>query len=89
MDAVCVMFGIKPDWSNSKKLLGDLKLMYKFVNYNQNNVSKNLIKKLKKYTDNENFTYEIVCKSSKPAGNIAQWVIASVEYAEYLHKNND
>jgi len=89
MEAVCVMLGTKSDWINSKKLLGDMKLINKLVSYNHNNMSKNLIKKVKKYTDMENFTHEKVTKSSKAAGNLAQWVIASVEYAESLHQIND
>jgi len=50
--------------------------------YDVNNVSKALLKKLKKYTDQETFEYDNIMKKSSAAANLAQWVIAVVEYVE-------
>jgi len=57
--------------------------------YDINNVSKALLKKLKKYTGQETFEYDNIMKKSSAAANLAQWVIALVEYVEFLNQNKN
>jgi dynein heavy chain len=48
MEAICILFKIKPDWENSKKLLGDSMFLKKLSDFDKDNVPESVSKKLKK-----------------------------------------
>ncbi|KAL7754338.1 hypothetical protein RI367_000319 [Sorochytrium milnesiophthora] len=76
MEAVCILFKMKPDWDSSKKLLGDPQLLRKIQEYDKDSVTDSLAKKLKKYIENPNFTPEAVEKVSRAARSMCLWVLA-------------
>lgn len=81
MEAICILFKVKPDWDSSKKLLSDPQLMKKMQDYDKDNISENTIKKLKKYIDTPNFTPEAVEKVSRACKSMCMWVIAMELYS--------
>ncbi|KAJ3101998.1 Dynein heavy chain 6, axonemal [Phlyctochytrium planicorne] len=81
MEAVCILFKVKPDWEGSKKLLGDSQLMKKMQDFDKDNIPDSLLKKLKKYTENPLFNAEAVEKVSKACKSMCMWVIAMDIYS--------
>jgi dynein heavy chain len=61
MQAVCVLFGVKPKWEEAKKLLGQMNFMDKLKEFEKDNIPPKTIKALKKYLDDPRFVPEEVC----------------------------
>ncbi|ORZ39411.1 dynein heavy chain and region D6 of dynein motor-domain-containing protein [Catenaria anguillulae PL171] len=76
LEAVCILFKVKPDWDSSKKLLGDPQFLRKIQEYDKDSVNDALAKKLRKYIENPSFTPEAVEKVSKAARSMCMWVLA-------------
>ena len=81
MEAVCVMKGVKPDWVNSKKQLSDSKFLGSLIDYDKDSIMESTLKKLKKYTDMEDFNPEKVGKVSSAAKGLCMWCCAMAVYA--------
>ena len=81
MEAVCIMLGQKPDWDSAKKVLADGQFMKKLIDYDKDNISLGLQKKIKKYIENPNFTAETVARVSVAAKSLCMWVRAMDVYA--------
>ncbi|KAJ1518310.1 Dynein heavy chain 6, axonemal [Coelomomyces lativittatus] len=81
MEAVCILFKVKPDWDSSKKLLGDPQFLRKIQEYDKDSLNDSIAKKLKKYLENPLFTPDAVEKVSKAARSMAMWVIAMDIYS--------
>ncbi|KAJ3021047.1 UNVERIFIED_CONTAM: Dynein heavy chain 6, axonemal [Siphonaria sp. JEL0065] len=81
MEAICILFKMKPDWENSKKLLGDPQFMKKMAEYDKDNIPEAIQKKVKKYTENPAFTPEAIERVSKACKSIGMWVIAMDIYS--------
>ncbi|KAJ3093097.1 Dynein heavy chain 6, axonemal [Quaeritorhiza haematococci] len=76
MEAICILFKVKPDWESSKKLLSDPQLMKKMAEYDKDNIPESISKKLRKYIENPNFNPEAVEKVAKACKSMVMWVIA-------------
>lgn len=81
LEAICILFKVKPDWENSKKILSDAQLMKKMAEYDKDNIPESLSKKLKKYVENPAFTPEAVEKVSKACKSMCMWVCAMDIYS--------
>ncbi|KAJ3137918.1 Dynein heavy chain 6, axonemal [Physocladia obscura] len=81
MEAICILFKMKPDWENSKKLLGDPQFMKKMADYDKDNIPEAIQKKIKKYVENPAFTPEAIERVSKACKSIGMWVIAMEIYS--------
>lgn len=55
MSAVMVMFGKEPTWPVAKKEMGDSNFLKKIMEYDKDNISQTVLKKIEKYTKMENF----------------------------------
>ena len=53
---------MKTDWASAKSLLGDSNFLKRCIEYDKNNISNIILKKLKKYIDNPDFVPEKVEK---------------------------
>jgi len=82
MEAVCILFGLKPDWNTARIMLADSQFLKKLYDYDKDNVSENTMKKLKVYIDNPNFTPKKIEKVSKACKSICMWVRAIDVYAK-------
>ncbi|KAI9333548.1 dynein heavy chain and region D6 of dynein motor-domain-containing protein [Obelidium mucronatum] len=81
LEAICILFKVKPDWESSKKLLSDPQLMKKMAEYDKDNIPESITKKLRKYVDNPIFTPESVEKVSRACKSMCMWVIAMDIYS--------
>ncbi|ORX87336.1 hypothetical protein BCR32DRAFT_215454 [Anaeromyces robustus] len=86
MEAICILFKVKPDWDSSKKLLGDPQIMKKMIEFDKDNIPEATTKKLKKYIENPNFTPENVEKVSKACKSMCMWVIALDKYSHIFRE---
>jgi dynein heavy chain len=82
MEAVCILFNARPDWTNAKQMLGDPGFLKSLITFDKENIAESTLKKLKKYIDNPKFHPEIVSKSSKACTSICMWVRALDVYAK-------
>jgi dynein heavy chain len=64
MEAVCLLLKRKTTWEDAKKKLGEMDFLDQLKNYDKDRMSNKLVKKVKKYTDMEEFTAEKVAKVS-------------------------
>ncbi|KAI9348792.1 dynein heavy chain and region D6 of dynein motor-domain-containing protein [Zopfochytrium polystomum] len=81
MEAICILFKVKPDWDSSKKLLSDPQFMKKMAEYDKDNIPEAIIKKLQKYVQNPGFNPETVEKVSRACKSMVMWVIAMDLYS--------
>ena len=84
MNAVMILLGKEPSWVVVKKELSDPKFMIKIRDFNKENISQVILKKIEKYTRMDNFKPEHVCKISLAAGALCAWVISLEDYAKAL-----
>lgn len=81
LEAICILFKVKPDWENSKKILSDPQLMKKLQEYDKDNIPESVSKKLHKYVENPSFTPDAVEKVSKACKSMCMWAIAMDIYS--------
>ncbi|ODM98966.1 Dynein heavy chain 6, axonemal [Orchesella cincta] len=82
MEAVCILFGLKPDWNTARIMLSDSQFLKKLYDFGKDDVSENTLKKLKVYIDNPSFTPKKIEKVSKACKSICMWVRAIDVYAK-------
>jgi len=81
MEAVCILKGAKPTWEDSKKLLNDSNFLVGLETYDKDNISEKILKALKKYIDDPDFTPDKVEKVSRAAKSLFMWCRAMDVYA--------
>ncbi|KAF0719522.1 Aste57867_966 [Aphanomyces stellatus] len=84
MEAVCIMMGEKPDWDNSKRLLAKSTFMQELKDYDKDNISANILKKIRKYTESPDFAVDEVKKVSKAAMSLCMWIHAMDVYSKVI-----
>ncbi|KAI8619311.1 dynein heavy chain and region D6 of dynein motor-domain-containing protein [Chytriomyces sp. MP71] len=81
LEAICILFKVKPDWESSKKLLSDPQLMKKMAEYDKDNIPEAITKKLRKYIENPSFNADAVEKVSRACKSMCMWAIAMEVYS--------
>ena len=81
MEAVCILKGETPDWDTAKKVLSDGNFLQSLVDYDKDNISDKILKKLKKYILMDNFNPDSVGKVSKAAKSLCMWACAMDTYS--------
>lgn len=82
MEALCIMFDMKPDWDNAKKLLGDASLLDRLKGYDKDNIDEKILKKIKPYLAEPDFNFDKVMKVSSAAAGMCAWVGAMDLYSK-------
>ena len=80
MEAVCILRGEKPDWDTAKKLLSDSNFMTSLQEFDKENISDAIIRKLSKYVDDPVYMPETVAKQSRAAMSLCMWTRAMHVY---------
>eukprot|EP01135_Chromosphaera_perkinsii_P012097 Nk52_evm35s2579 gene=Nk52_evmTU35s2579 len=81
MEAVCLLFKVKPDWASAKTVLNDPQLLKKMIEFDKDKIPESTIKKLEKYVQNPDFTPENVAKVSSACKSMCMWIHAIVLYS--------
>lgn len=84
MNAVMIVLGKEPSWVVAKKELADSNFIKKVMDYDKENISQVILKKIEKYTRMDNFKPEHVTKISLAAGALCSWVRSLEDYSKAL-----
>ena len=82
MEVVCILLGQKPDWDTSKKVLSDIGFIGKLIDFDKDNIPEKVLKQIKKYIEDPNFTPETVAKQSMAAKSLCMWCRAMDTYSK-------
>jgi dynein heavy chain, axonemal len=80
MEAVCVLMGVKESWEEAKKLMNQMNFLEQLMNFDKDNISPAIIKKVTKYAKDPEFTPENVSKVSMACTSLCLWVRAIYKY---------
>merc|ERR1719181_7097 len=81
MQCVMIYFGGKGDWDTAKKKLGEADFLVQIKKYDKDNVSPQVVNKVKKFVANPEFSPESIGGVSKAAGALCTWCHAIYIYA--------
>ena len=82
MEAVCILLGVKSDWSTAKVMLQDSMLVQKIIEIDKDNLPDYIMKRIRRYIDNPKFNPEEISKVSRASCTFAMWVRAIDLYAK-------
>ncbi|TMW64716.1 hypothetical protein Poli38472_011596 [Pythium oligandrum] len=80
MNAVCLLFGVKQEWNEAKKLLNDMKFLDKLKEFDKDNIPTKTIRQLAKFMADEEFTPETLSSISTAATSLCMWARAMYTY---------
>eukprot|EP00752_Nemacystus_decipiens_P017827 g15983.t1 len=80
MESVCILFGVKSNWKESKNLMSKMTFMDELKGFDKDNIPPKVIRSLKSYIDNPSFQPEEVAKVSSAAKSLCMWARAMYTY---------
>uniref|UniRef100_A0A670K2Q2 Dynein axonemal heavy chain 6 n=1 Tax=Podarcis muralis TaxID=64176 RepID=A0A670K2Q2_PODMU len=88
MEAICILLNSdttkQPDWATAKQLLGDSTFLRRLLEYDKENIGRQVLLKLQKYINNPDFVPEKVEKVSKACKSMCMWVRAMDLYSRIV-----
>lgn len=82
MESVCILFGAKPSWEASKKIMADVNFLKRLMEFDKEHIAEATLKKLKAYIDHKDYEPAKIEKVSKVAKSVSLWVIAMDQFAK-------
>ena len=89
MKAIMVALGQEPTWIQAKKELSVYNFHQKLNNYDLDNITPALVKKLKKFTKNDSFSLESIKSKSASAAGLVCWLSSVQCYGEVRFNMRD
>ncbi|KAJ3217500.1 Dynein heavy chain 2, axonemal [Dinochytrium kinnereticum] len=80
MEAVMVLKKCEPTWDEAKRQLGNPYFIKQLINFDKDNISDKILKKISQYCSDENFNPEIVGRVSGAAKSLCMWAKAMETY---------
>uniref|UniRef100_A0A671XQT1 Dynein axonemal heavy chain 2 n=1 Tax=Sparus aurata TaxID=8175 RepID=A0A671XQT1_SPAAU len=80
MQAVMTLLGNEPSWTEAKRQLGDSNFIKTLVNFDKDNISDSVLKKVGQYCRQADFQPNIIGKVSLAAKSLCMWVRAMEVY---------
>ncbi|XP_070849918.1 dynein axonemal heavy chain 2 [Chaetodon trifascialis] len=80
MQAVMTLLGKEPTWAEAKRQLGESNFIKTLVNFDKDNISDRVLKKIGQYCRQVDFQPEIIGKVSLAAKSLCMWVRAMEVY---------
>ncbi|KAK2185461.1 hypothetical protein NP493_233g02018 [Ridgeia piscesae] len=80
MEAVMILRGNEPTWSEAKRQLGDGNFIKQLMNFDKDNISDRVLKKIGQYCSQADFQPEIIGRVSLAAKSLCMWVRAMDMY---------
>eukprot|EP00730_Choanoeca_flexa_P002353 TRINITY_DN11019_c0_g1_i1.p1 TRINITY_DN11019_c0_g1~~TRINITY_DN11019_c0_g1_i1.p1 ORF type:complete len:1435 (+),score=328.02 TRINITY_DN11019_c0_g1_i1:91-4305(+) len=80
MEAVMVLRKSKPEWSEAKRQLGDTNFIKQLIDFDKNNMSDKVLKKIRTYVVKPEFDPDVVGRVSNAARSLCMWVRAMDVY---------
>ena len=86
LNAVMLLFNLKPDWATAKRKIGEPNFLVQIKSFDKDNVSNKSLAKLSKFTKRADFTAEEVGKKSQAAAVLCTWVLAIELYSQVFRE---
>lgn len=80
LQAVMILRGAEPTWSEAKRQLSDPNFIKQLINFDKDNMSDRMLKKIGGYTAQSDFQSDIVGRVSYAARSLCMWVRAMEVY---------
>ncbi|KAJ3195453.1 Dynein heavy chain 2, axonemal [Irineochytrium annulatum] len=80
MEAVMVLKKCEPTWDEAKRQLGNPYFIKQLINFDKDNISDKILKKISQYCADENFNPEVVGRVSGAAKSLCMWAKAMETY---------
>ncbi|XP_066933177.1 dynein axonemal heavy chain 2-like [Clytia hemisphaerica] len=80
MEAVMLLKGHEPTWAEAKRQLGDTNFIEKLINFDRDNITDRVLKKIGTYCSQADFVPDIVGRVSGAAKSLCMWVRAMEVY---------
>ncbi|XP_037533396.1 dynein heavy chain 2, axonemal [Nematolebias whitei] len=80
MNAVMTLLGKEPTWAEAKRQLGEANFIKTLVNFDKDNMSDRVLKKINQFCRQADFQPEIIGKVSLAAKSLCMWVKAMEVY---------
>ncbi|XP_066578473.1 dynein axonemal heavy chain 2 [Amia ocellicauda] len=80
MQAVMILRGNEPTWAEAKRQLGESNFIKQLVNFDKDNISDRVLKKIGQYCTQPDFQPEIIGRVSLAAKSLCMWVRAMEVY---------
>ncbi|XP_076454460.1 dynein axonemal heavy chain 2-like [Babylonia areolata] len=80
MNAVMILRQSEPSWAESKKQLGDPNFLNQLMNFDKDNISDKILKRIGKFCDEAEFVPEVIGRVSTAAKSLCMWVRAMESY---------
>ncbi|XP_036403568.1 dynein heavy chain 2, axonemal [Megalops cyprinoides] len=80
MQAVMILRGNEPSWAEAKRQLGESNFIKQLVNFDKDNISDRVLKKIGHYCAQADFQPEIIGRVSLAAKSLCMWVRAMEVY---------
>uniref|UniRef100_UPI0037E8313A dynein axonemal heavy chain 2 n=1 Tax=Semicossyphus pulcher TaxID=241346 RepID=UPI0037E8313A len=80
MQAVMILLGKEPTWAEAKRQLGEANFINTLVNFDRDNISDRVLKKIGRYCRQVDFQPEIIGKVALAAKSLCMWVRAMEVY---------
>ena len=82
LEAVCTLLNEKTDWANIKVVMMDLNFLDRLKSYQKNNISDNILKKLRAYTTKPEFEPQLVGQKNAASKSLCLWCRAIDNYSK-------
>ncbi|WAR21987.1 DYH2-like protein [Mya arenaria] len=80
MEAVMILRGQEPTWAESKRQLGDQNFLKQLMDFDKDNITDRVLKKIGQYVAQTDFQPEIIGRVSSAAKSLCMWVRAMEVY---------
>ncbi|KNC97489.1 uncharacterized protein SPPG_07404 [Spizellomyces punctatus DAOM BR117] len=80
MEAVMVLKKSEPTWDEAKRQLGNPYFIKQLINFDKDNISDKILKRINQYCADENFQPDVVGRVSGAAKSLCMWVRAMESY---------
>ncbi|KAJ0394580.1 hypothetical protein P43SY_003858 [Pythium insidiosum] len=86
MQAVCVLLGAPPTWTEALRILADIHFLDRLRNFDKDRVDVSLIERVKLYVNHPDFSMENMKRASIASTTLCKWVLAIVRYFEVMRR---
>lgn len=86
MQAVCVLLGVPPTWTEALRILADIRFLDRLRHFDKDRVDVSLIDRVKMYINHPDFSMENMKRASIASTTLCKWVLAIVSYFEVMTK---
>ncbi|GLD92141.1 hypothetical protein PINS_up000674 [Pythium insidiosum] len=86
MQAVCVLLGAPPTWTEALRVLADIHFLDRLRNFDKDRVDISLIERVKLYVNHPDFSMENMKRASIAATTLCKWVLSIVRYFEVMRR---